>query len=705
MDNPPEQIVNEPDDEDITGVVDVHQRALQRFDDITSAVQEERALNLRDRRFATIAGAQWEDQWFRQFENSIRVEVNKTMLGVERIIADYREHRLVVNFRGVDKGADEETAETLDGMFRADYYRSHGSQATDNAFEEAVLGGIGAWRLKTSYCDENDPEDDRQQIDFEMIPDADQCVFWDMDARLQDKSDAEFAFVLTAMSYSGYEEQYGEDPASWPTNLLKTHYDWYTPDVVYVAEYYVVERKKERLYVLVHPLTKEERREWASDMDSGELDDLKVQGWEIERTRSVMRRKVRKYTMSASGMIGDYPKGQIIAGDQIPIIPVYGKRWYVDNMERTRGHVRLAVDPQRIYNSQISKLVETASFSPIERPIFTPDQIPPAIAEQWATANIDRAAFAYALPVIDPVTGGIAALGPIGKVEAPNLPPALPALIQLTATDIAELTSADDGADETKSNVSAEAMDIAATRTDKRSFTYIDNMKQAWKRCGEVYQSMSKDVYVEEGREVDVMDDDGEQGTAVLMQPKTDEKSGAFTYANNIHEGRYKVIADVTEATATRRDKTVKTCLNGAEIVGQTDPELANALITTAFMNMDGEGITDLQDWLRKRALQSGLVKPTDEEKAAMQEAETNQQPDPQIIALQAQVEALQATAGKEAAMTEKYKADTALSAANTKKAQAETAKIQAETHDKQRFGVFDRVTAAAKAFAKPATR
>jgi hypothetical protein len=35
---------------------------------------------------------------------------------------------------------------------------------------------------------------------------------------------------------------------------------------------------------------------------------------------------------------------------------VYGKRWFVDNIERCMGHVRLAKDPQRLKNMQLSKL-------------------------------------------------------------------------------------------------------------------------------------------------------------------------------------------------------------------------------------------------------------------------------------------------------------------------------------------------------------
>lgn len=691
--------------------IGVFEQALARFDAITSAQQEERALNLRDRRFATIAGAQWEDQWGLQWENSIRVEINKTAMGVERIIADYREHRLETTFRGVDKGADEDTAELLNGMFRADYYRSKGGQATDSAFEEAVMGGIGAWRLTTSYCDPYDPDDDRQQIDFMMVPDADQCVFWDLDARLQDKSDAKFCFVLSALSPDSYRETYDDDPASWPTNLLKTHYDWYTPDVVYVAEYYVVEIKKQKLYLLTHTSTGEEQRLWSSDLGDDGIAGIRAEGWAIERIRSVPRRRVRKYVMSAAGLLGE-TNGVIIAGDQIPIIPVYGKRWFVDNMERTRGHVRLAVDPQRVYNTQTSKLVEIASYSPIERPYFAPEQVA-GLEQSFADANINRAPYQLVKPLTDPATGAYLPVSALGMLSPPQIPPVIGALLQIAGQDIADLTSADDGADQAKSNVSAEAMDIAAARTDKRSYTYIDNMRQATQRGGEVWLSIAREVYIEERREIDTVGPNGEQDTAILSQPKTDPKTGAYYYANDIQKGRYKVIADVTEATATRRDKTVKTCLSGAEIVGAIDPELAGALITTAFLNMDGEGVHDMQEWLRKRAVGSGLVKPTEEEQKEIDaaKAQQGQQPDPQALLLNAQLAGAQAETEKTAALAQKAKADTGLSQANTDKARAETIKTLAQAHehhasaaDKGRFGVVDRITAAMKAFAKPRT-
>jgi hypothetical protein len=66
---------------------------------------------------------------------------------------------------------------------------------------------------------------------------------------------------------------------------------------------------------------------------------------------------------------------------------------------------------------------------------------------------MNRAPYALVNPMIGP-DGNPLPAGPIGKIKPPQLQPVLAALIQITASDIAELTSADDGADEVKSNIS-----------------------------------------------------------------------------------------------------------------------------------------------------------------------------------------------------------------------------------------------------------
>lgn len=667
---------------------ELHTRVLKMFDTVAMGEQEERAAALEDRRFATIAGAQWEGDFGEQFENSIKVEIDKTSQGVERIMDQYRANRSVVNFRAVDKDASEETAETLNGMFRADYYRSGGKEITDSAFEEAVLGGYGAWRLTNEYVDERDPDDDRQQISFVLIPEADQCVFF-VGGRHYTKRDAKGCYVISAMTVDEFEDAYPDAAhTSWPETAVRMRFDWYGPDTVRVAEYYEVEEPTELLRSYEHKATGETRKEWAKDQEPGADAALRRDGWEMVKARKVKRRRVHKWILSGMEVLED--KGYI-AGCEIPVIPVYGKRRIIDNIERVRGHVRKAKDAQRVYNAQVAKLTETASLSPMERPIFAPEQMANGIGDQWARANIDRAPYALANPLLN-LDGSIASAGPVGKVEAPQISPALGALIQITASDIAEMTNSDDQAAEVKSNVSAEAMDIAATRIDDKAFTYIDNMDQSWQRCGEVYLGMAREVYVEEDREVETMDPGAKSpGIAVLSEGVTDDK-GAYSIQNDIAKGKYKVISDVTEANSTRRDKTVRTLFAGAQAVAAFDPDSAQAMNITAMLNMDGEGMHDLQAYLRKKALGIGLVQPTDAEKQEMQDAAQNQAPDPAAEQAKATTEALAASAEKEHALAGKAVADTELSKAKTVETMAKAHAAHSGAQEAKHQGVFGRL-------------
>jgi hypothetical protein len=73
-----------------------------------------------------------------------------------------------------------------------------------------------------------------------------------------------------------------------------------------------------------------------------------------------------------------------------------------------------------------------------------------------------------------------------------------------------------------------------------------------------------------------------------------------------------------------------------------------------AIMNMDGEGIGDIKDFFRKKLVQLGVIKPTDEEQMAMMEAMMGQQqPDPQAMYLMAAAQEAQAKAVHAQANTE----------------------------------------------------
>jgi hypothetical protein len=641
----------------------VHQAALTEFDRCQSSMQDERLQCLQDRRFYSLAGAQWEGPIGEQFENKPRFEVNKIHLSVIRIINEYRNNRIGVDFVSKDGSNNDKLAETCNGLYRADEQDSVADEAFDNAFEEGVGGGFGAWRLRTVYEDDEDDENEKQRIRFEPIYDADSSVFFDLDAKRQDKSDAKYCFVLFSMTREAYMAEWNDDPTTWPKEIQQYEFDWDSPDVVFVAEYYRVEEVRETIRIF-QTITGEEERYTQADFDADEtLEETLLAVGTIEvRQKRVKRRRVHKYIMSGGGILEDQG---YIAGKNIPIVPYYGKRWFVDNVERCMGHVRLAKDPQRLKNMQLSKLGEISALSSVEKPILVPEQV---VGHQmmWAEDNIRNYPYLLVNPITGP-NGETQAAGPVAYTKSSDIPPAMAALLQITEQDMAEILGNNQQADKMVSNISGKAVEMIQTRLDMQSFIYMTNMAKAMRRCGEIWLSMAKDIYVEEGRKMKSIGAMEQVESIEMMKPTIDAETGELVYENDLSRANFDVSVDVGPSFTSRREATVRSLTGMMQVT--SDPETQMILQSMAIMNMDGEGIADIKDFFRKKLVQMGVVKPTEEEQQQMMEAmmAQGQQPDPQSMFLMAEAEKAQALALK-------AQADTEYSLARTEETRAKTA-------------------------------
>ncbi len=653
-------------------LAEIHSEALAHFDNVQSALKDERLQCLQDRRFYSLAGAQWEGPLWDIYENKPKFEVNKVMLAVIRIVNEYRNNRITVDYISKDGTKSDKLAETCDGLYRADEQDSVADEAYDNAFEEAVGGGFGAWRLRTTYEDDEDEDNERQRIVIEPIFDADSSVFFDLNAKRQDKADARFCYVIYSMTYESYKEEWNDDPTSWPKIVHQYEFDWCTPDVVYVAEYYKVEDITETIRIFRSIDGTEERYKAKDFTENPELEETLTAIGSVEvRQRKVKSRRVHKYIMSGGRILED---AGYIAGKCIPIVPVYGKRWFVDNVERCMGHVRLAKDAQRLKNMQLSKLGEISALSSVEKPILTPEQVA-GHQIMWSEDNLKD----YPYLLINPITGpdgSQSVSGPVAYTRAPNVPPALAGLLQVTEQDMQDILGNQSGAEKMVSNISGKAVEMIQQRVDMQTFIYMSNFAKAMKRCGEIWLSMAKEVYVEEGRTMKVITDDEAAATVTLMQPMIDQDTGEMIVSNDLSEAKFDVNVDVGPSSSSKRAATVR-ALTGMMQITQ-DPETLQVLGAMAMMNMEGEGIGEVRDFFRKRLIRMGVVKPTEQETqelvAEMEAA--GQQQDPNAIFLQAAAEEAVAKAAKARADTIKTVADAELSRARTVETLAKAGEI-----------------------------
>lgn len=638
---------------------DIHLEAVRRFHDTQTATRDERIQSLKDRRFCHLRGAQWEGPLSEQFKNKPKIEINKVRKSVNDICDDFQNNRLGSRFLLKDGVEDEELSDACASLHRSDEQDSVAEEAYDNAFSEGVSGGIGGWRLRAEYEDEGSPEDERQRIRIEPIFDADSALYYDLNAKRQDKSDARFAFLVTSMSRAEYELVYDDNPSDWPKEIHEYENDWLTPDVVYVAEYYNLEEEHDTVHFF-KGLSGEEVSHSGFDLEetTGLKRMLRLTGFKEVRKKKVIRRRIHKYIMNGNEVLSDEGR---IAGTEIPLVPYYANRTFIDNLERCSGHTRFAIDPQMVKNMLVSKLAEFAGLSSMSKPILTPEQIS-GHENAWAEDNIENFAYLLVNAVMDP-SGTQALSGPVGWTKSAEVPEVFAALLKIVEEDAQGILGSPNDQEKTLSHVSGEAITKKQTQIDRKSLRYIINMAKAMRRSGQIWVSMASEIYTEKGRKMKGVDANGKVRQLELQKPMIGA-DGRQTTANDLTRAKFDVFVDVGPSNASKRQAIVQSITDMLPFVD--DPQTKTVLIYTAMMNSEAEGMADLHKWFRKQLVKMSVIEPTPAEAQQMAAEAKNAQPSPSDQYLLAETE-------KSKADTQKSVADISLLSARTEKTKVDS--------------------------------
>jgi hypothetical protein len=243
------------------------------------------------------------------------------------------------------------------------------------------------------------------------------------------------------------------------------------------------------------------------------------------------------------------------------------------------------------------------------------------------------------------------------------------ALLQLTEVDMKEILGNTQEGEKVLSHVSGRAVEAVQTRVDMQTMIYLSNMAKAIKRSGEIWLGMARDIFVEEGRKMKVINGNGTSGNVELLKPMVDKETGELEYENDLSEAKFDVTVDVGPSSASVRSATIRNV--GIMMTATQDPETLAVLTSMAMMNMEGENVGDVREYFRKKLLKMGVLKPTPEEAAAM--AADEQQMDPQAMYLQAAADEATANATK-------ARADTVLTMAKAQESQSKAQQNVAQT-------------------------
>jgi hypothetical protein len=341
----------------------------------------------------------------------------------------------------------------------------------------------------------------------------------------------------------------------------------------------------------------------------------------------------------------------------------------------------MAKDAQRLKNMQLSKLGEISALSTVEKPLFAPEQVA-GFEMMWAEDNLKNYPYLLLNTVTD-ANGNETLAGPIGYTRPPSIPPALAGLLQITEQDISDLLGNQEAGEQITSNISGKAVELIQTRLDMQTFIYMSNMAKAIKRCGEIWLSMARETMVEPGRKMKGIGAQGEMSSLELGKPIMNQDTGEIEYQNDLSSAKFDVTVDVGPSSSSKRSATVRALMGMMQIT--PDPETQQVLGAMAMMNMEGEGLSEVQNFFRKKLIRMGAVEPTDEEQEALSAelAQLQSQPDPQSMYLEAE-------AAKAQAQAQKALADTEYTMARTEETRADTIETLAGIERKERENVLN---------------
>ena len=559
-----------PDDEILA-------EARKRYETATNYSAENRERFKCAMRF--VGGAQWDDRLRATREAQMRPCLTMDRLGthINQVVNDQRQSKPAIKVHPVDDVADVETAEIFNGVIRNIEHMSNAPMVYETASFTQVAGGQGVWRILTQYCDDESFE---QDIMLRRVLDP-MSVTFDPDAKEMDASDGRYAFVEERKSLDVFKAEYPDvDPNNWPT-ATGDAVGWYSADSVLCAEYYRVVHKPTTLFLLTDGTVMDAMEFAKSGRDA-----------EVQDQRPAKLREVQWFKIAGNSIVDS----RVWPGKWIPLVRIVGNEMVLDGKIMYTGLAERAYDAQRMYNYQVSTMVELLSLQKTAPFIGAVGQFK-GQEQKWARANVTNAAYLEYTPV--DLNGQLAPAPQ--RQTAPQVPTGNVQAMEAAAQDLQWITgqhSANFGAQ--GNETSGRAITARQREGDTATYHYLDNLSRGILHTGRILIDLIPRIM--DSRQI--LRTLGEDGTAQIVQqdPNQEQAKVEMRLADGVQKiynlgvGRYDVAASVGPSFGTLRQEAVE----AMSTLLQGNPTLWQAIGDLFVRNQNWPGAQQMADRLAK---------------------------------------------------------------------------------------------------------
>lgn len=572
--------------------------ATERYQRIQSDDKDNRDNYREDTLFVYSPGNQWPDevravrtQW-----KELCLEFNQLKQFVAQVVNDQRQNRPGVRFHPASGDASKDVAEIMQGLTRSIENDSNAEAVYDNAFQSAVVGGRGAWRVCSEYADTNGFN---QKLCIKPINDM-LKVWADLNYQQPDGSDRNFIFIEEDCPKEEFERQWpNAKPISWDS----LDSCWGSSENIKVVDYYRRVCNKRVLVMM-------------SDGAIGFKDEMPTppEGIEIVKERDVDDYKVEWFTIAGGQQIlatYDWP------GPIIPVIIIPGEDMILDGKRIYQGLTRHARDAQSMLNFGMTQQAIHLSLTPKAPWVIAEGQVE-GYENIWRDANQKN----YSYLPYKPVTIG-ESMAPPPQRTAPSMPDA--GWDRWCQTMIAMIKSTigmyEQSLGQKGNETSGRAITAREKQGDTATFNFVDNLSRGIAMTGRIFQ-YAFPVYYDTQQMVQVVNPDDTRKMVMINQSMPNPDNPAEAIKNNdITVGKYAVTCEAGPSYATKRQETSEALMS---LVQAFPPaaQVAGDLIVKSLDVADADVIAE----------RLKLIMPPQVMQAEQAKKEGKPPPDPQMM-------------------------------------------------------------------------
>ena len=648
-------------DENGKAVIDYenHQSVLNLMSAAQLADHDNREAAREAHLFCDKRNGQWEDFWWNNNKKKPRYTFDMVNPIVDQVAAEIEQADFDIKVSPMSGPASKETAMVLDGLVRNIEAMSRAKDIYINAGRGMATAGYDGWMVSHKYADHLSFD---QDLVIEAVPNFIDRVWFDPAAYQNDKSDAQYAFLLHAISVQEYDKTYPNGAkASVSTDRSEdSYYD--KAEVVVIGQLFYVEPESVELVMLSNGAVYEADKDYEAVKA-----EMTAQGITELRRRTAQKNKVCSRFFDQKDWLED--KVDTIF-DRIPIVPVYGNFKIYENKTIYWGVVEKLLDPQRVLNYSLSREIEEGALAPRAKYWMTLTQAA-GHADTLASLNTNSDPVQFFNPDPEfptvPTQQGGAQVNPGLRTISENMRQIIGQTSGMFAANMGDNPGLQSGV----------AIERLQSKGDNGTIKYFRALEAGISSTGDILIKAIPKVY-DAMRTVRLLYEDGTTEMKLVNEPKTDPRTGLPVTLNDLAKGQYSVVCRAGPSFRNRQQETIETIIEIAKvdpsIIGMAGDILLNAIPTSAAMQI-GER-------KREQMLNQGLIpqsQMTDEEinKLNMSAQNQEQQQDPAMVLAQAEMAKAQAEQMKAQVEVQKLQLDAA-------KLQLETQKLQISMQTEQ---------------------